>query len=55
MKPVIAALNAEYTARDGIPRNASTVETFTMLPRPAATMAGANTWVQRNTWCRLTR
>ena len=32
MNPVIAALNAEYTARVGIARNASIVETLTMLP-----------------------
>ena len=40
---VTPALNAEYTAIIGMPRNASTVETLTMLPpSPCSTMRGAN-------------
>jgi hypothetical protein len=42
VKPVIADLNAEYTAQHGMPRNASIVEMLTMLaPLAAGATAGS--------------
>ena len=49
VKPVIAALKAEYTARVGIARNASMVETLMMLPPPRSSIDGIAARVHRNT------
>ena len=56
VKPVIAALNAEYTARVGIARNASIVDTLTMLPPSPCAMSNGKTAREHvNTWSRFTR
>ena len=53
---MIADLNAEYTARVGIARNASIVDTLTMLPpSPCSSNTGSTARVHVSTCARFTR
>ena len=52
---VTPLLNAEYTGMLGMLRNASTVDTLTIDPRPASTIIGSTACVHAKTCSRFNR